>query len=421
MRLLLDNIHQLVTNKGVVAKDGIGVTWDDLGLVDDAAVLIENDRIVYAGSADQCPNDGIDQRLDAGGAVALPGLIDPHTHPCWVGSRHGEFAMRAEGKSYLEISAAGGGIRASMQHCRQASLDELTAACTANLARMFALGVTAVEAKSGYALNVDGELRMLRAIQQATERTDQQVVSTFLGAHAIPPEFDGDSEGYVNLIIHEMLPAVVEEKLATFCDVFVEEGFFNLEQGRRILQAAAEAGLQPKLHADEFAPLGGAQLAAELGAASADHLMAIDDDGVRALADAGVTAVLLPATTLFLGETTYAPARKLLDAGCRVALSTDFNPGSSYTENLLLVFTLACTNLQMSVPEALAGITYNAARALSLHEQTGALLPGRRADLALFAVPETAAIPYHLAMSDCRWIIAGGTPYRAPSNTAKRI
>jgi imidazolonepropionase len=422
MRLLIGNIGQMATMSGVAAKDGVGVTWDDLGVVADAVVLIEDGTIAYAGPAAALPAPGkVDRELDAEGGVALPGLIDPHTHPCWVGSRHDEFALRAEGKTYREISAAGGGIRATMRHVRRATPDELAAACTARLARLFALGVTTVEAKSGYALDTEGELRMLRAIRQAAARTDQTMVPTFLGAHAVPPEFGDDADGYAELVIHEMLPAVAVEKLAVFCDVFVERGFFTLEQGRRILTAAKDLGLGLRVHADEFEPLGGAQLAAELGAASADHLMAVDDEGIRALAAAGVTATLLPATTLFLGESRYAPARKLLDAGCRVALSTDFNPGSSYTENLFLVLTLACTALRMTVAEALAGVTYNAARSLLLHETRGALLPGRRADLAIFDAPDLRAIPYHLAMSDVRWIVAGGICYRAPSPFAQRV
>jgi len=345
-------------------------------------------------------------------------LIDPHTHPCWVGLRHDEFAMRAEGATYLDISRAGGGIRASVRYCRGASEDELFEATASRLARMLALGVTTVEAKSGYALNTEGELRMLRAIRRAGAQSDQEVFATFLGAHAIPEEFADDSEGFTDVIVEEMLPAVVAESLADFCDVFVEEGFFSLAQGRRILQKAKDLGLALRIHADEFVSLGGAQLAAELGAASADHLMAIDEQGRRALADAGVTATLLPATTLFLGQTNFAPARALLDAGVRVALSTDSNPGSSHTENQQLVLTLACTHLGMSVPEALAAVTYNAARSLLAHDRLGALLPGYRADAALFAVPDVRAIPYHLAMSDLRLVAAGGHLYQAPPTHA---
>lgn len=414
MRTLIAPLKQLATLAGVVAKDGIGVTWDDLGLIDDAALVIEDDRVVFAGPRAKAPAGPFDREIDASDLIALPGLIDPHTHPCWVGPRYDEFARRAEGATYLDISRAGGGIRASMRHCRAASEDELFAATAERLARMLALGVTTVEAKSGYALNVDGELRLLRAIRRAAAQTDQTVFATFLGAHAIPPEYEGDSDGYTDLIVREMLPAVAAENLADFCDVFVEEGFFSVAQGRRILRTARDLGLNSRLHADEFVTLGGAQLAAEAGALSADHLMAIDDDGIKALAKAAVTATLLPATTLFLGQTNFAPARRLLDAGVRVALSTDFNPGSSHTENQQLVFTLACTHLKMTVPEALAGVTYNAARSLDMHHRLGALLPEYRADVALFAVPDVRAIPYHLAMSDLRLVVAGGRVYDAP-------
>lgn len=416
MRLSISPIKQLVTMKGVVRKDGIGIGWDDLGLIEHGALLIENDRIVYAGPADGLKETGpVDRQIDAGDRVALPGLIDPHTHPCWVGARYDEFARRAQGATYLEISRAGGGIRASVRACRAATEEELRASAVRRLRRMLGLGVTAVEAKSGYALDAEGELRMLRAIRRAAAGGDQTVFATFLGAHAIPPEYENDADGYVELLVREMLPRVTEEKLADFCDVFVEEGFFTLAQGRRILQTAADLGLKLRIHADEFKPLGGAQLAAELGALSADHLMAVDEDGIAALARAGVTATLLPATTLFLGQTNFAPARRLLDAGVRVALATDLNPGSGHTENLQLVFTLACTHLQMSIPEALAGVTYNAARSLDAHARLGALLPGYRADVALFDAPDVRAIPYHLAMNDLDQVIAGGRVYEIPT------
>jgi imidazolonepropionase len=411
MRTLIAPIGQLVTLAGVTAKDGLGVGWDDLGIVEDGALLSEDGTILYAGPRAELPaGPPPDETVDASAWVAIPGLVDPHTHPCFVGSRHDEFAMRAEGQSYLEISRAGGGIRASMRHCRAANLETLTVATLARLEKQLALGVTTVEAKSGYALNVEGELTMLRAIRDAAAQTRQTVFATFMGAHAIPPEFDGNAEGYTDLVVHEMLPRVAAENLADFCDVFVEDGFFTLAQGRRILSAAKDLGLGLRIHADEFAALGGAQLAAELGALSADHLMAVDDAGIKALAAAGVTATLLPATTLFLGQTNFAPARRLLDAGVRVALSTDLNPGSSYTENQQLVFTLACTHLGMTVPEALTGVTYNAARALGAADRLGALTPGRRADVALFAVPDVRAIPYHLAVSDLAMVVTGGTP-----------
>ncbi|NLH48887.1 MAG: imidazolonepropionase [Myxococcales bacterium] len=415
MQLLISPIGQLATLAGVVAKDGIGIGWDDLGMIENGALLIENGRILYAGPAADAPEPAKKVwRLDAGDLVAQPGFVDPHTHPCWVGSRHMEFTMRAEGATYQEINRAGGGIRSSMRQCRLASEDELAIATLRRLGRMQAYGVTALEAKSGYGLDTESELRQLRAIRRAGAATHQLVRATFLGAHAIPPEFEGDSEGYTDLIVKEMLPRVAAEKLADFCDVFVEDGYFSPAQGRRILKKAAKLGLGLRLHADEFVSLGGAELAADLGAASADHLMAVSRAGIAALAKAGVTATLLPATTVFLGQTNFAPARQLLDAGVRVALSTDHNPGSSHTENLQLVLTLACTYLKMTIPEALAGVTYNAARSLLIHEETGALLPGRRADVTLFNVPDLRAVPYHLAVSDLCYIVVNGNLYEAP-------
>lgn len=416
MQLFIAPIGQLVTLAGVVAKDGIGIVEEDLGLVRNGALLIEDGRVVYAGPVAEAPEPAPDAwRIEAGDRVAMPGFVDPHTHPCWVGSRHEEFALRAAGATYQEIGAAGGGIRSSVRQCRAATEDELTLATKRRFDRMLALGTTALEAKSGYGLDTQSELRQLRAIRRAAAATDQLVRATFLGAHAIPPEFKGDAEGYTDLLVNEMLPRVAAENLADFCDVFVEEGYFSREQGRRILTTAGRWGLGLRIHADEFVSLGGAELAAELGALAADHLMAVSEAGIAALAKAGVTATLLPATTLFLGQTNFAPARRLLDAGVRVALATDHNPGSGHTENMQLVLTLACTHLKMTVAEALAGVTYNAARALGLHRQTGSLTPGLRADVLLFAVPDARAIPYHLATSDLTTLIVNGRVYEAPA------
>jgi imidazolonepropionase len=421
MRLLISPIRQMATMRGVAAKDGVGVNWDDLGVVENGALVIDDRRIVFAGPATEAPAPAPgDRRLDASELVALPGLIDPHTHPCWAGSRHAEFAMRAAGATYAEIARAGGGIRATVNATRRAEEDELAAGATTRLRRMLALGVTGVEAKSGYALETAGELRMLRAIRRAAAATGQTVFATFLGAHAVPPEFAGAVDRYVDLLVNEMLPAVAAEKLADFCDVFVEDGYFTATQGRRILTKAADLGMRLRVHADEFSPCGGARLAAELSATSADHLMAVDDAGIAALARAGVSAVLLPATTLFLGQTGYAPARRLLDGGVRVALATDLNPGSSYTENLQLVLTLACAQLKMSPAEALTGVTYNAARSLLAHDRLGALLPGYRADVALFAAPDLSAIPYHMAMNDLRYVVLGGEVYEASPPFARQ-
>ena len=400
MKTMIANIGQLVTMKGVMDKDGIGVTREDLTVVQDAELLFEGGRIRFAGPAELIAGFNADVIVDAKGGVVIPALVDPHTHAVFAGSRHNEFEMRSEASSYLDIARAGGGIVASTKAVREASVEELAEAGGRRLDALNRNGVGAVEVKSGYGLDLDTEIKMLRATAQMAEKSVTSIVPTFMGAHAVPAEFKDDPDRYVDLVVQQMLPVVADAGLAVFCDVFAEEGFFTIDQARRILLAAQNLGLASKLHADEFAPLGGAQLAAEINAVSADHLLAVDDAGIAAIADAGVTAVLLPGTSLYLGEGRFAPARKMIDAACRVALATDLNPGSSYTENMMLILTLACTNLKMTVAETLAAATYNAARAVGLEGRLGALLPGRTASAALFDVPHYAAIPYHMAVSD---------------------
>lgn len=400
MKTLITRISQLITNKGVVEKDGIGITKDDLTIVENGELLLENGLIRFAGPTDLIAGVNPDEVIDAKGCVAIPALVDPHTHAVFAGSRHDEFEMRSEGKSYLDIAKAGGGIVASTSAVEKATVEELAQNALGRIETANRFGVGAMEIKSGYGLTVESELKMLEAISIASEKTPVELVATFLGAHAVPKQFKDNPDQYVDVVINEMLPQVAERKLAAYCDAFAEEGFFSIKQAKKILLAAKDLGLGLKLHADEFENIGGARLAAELGAVSADHLLATDDEGIDALAKAGVTAVLLPGTSLFLGEGRYANARKMIDKGLRVALATDLNPGSSYTENMLLILTLACTNLKMSVAEAIAGATYNAAKAVGLEESHGALLPGRTAGVALFKVPDYSAIPYHMGVSD---------------------
>lgn len=400
MKTLIIRIGQLVTNKGVVDKDGIGVTKDDLTIIENGELLIEDGLIRFVGPQDMIAGVKPDHVIDAKGCVALPALVDPHTHAIFAGSRHDEFEKRSEGQSYLDIAEAGGGITASTNAVDEATADELAEIGLQRIETANRFGVGAMEIKSGYGLTVENELKMLEAISLLADKTPVTLVPTFMGAHAVPEQYKGDPDAYVEIVIKEMLPLVVEKKLAAYCDVFAEKGFFSIDQARKILLAAKELGLGLKLHADEFEALGGAQLAAEVEAISADHLLATDDEGIAALAKAGVTAVLLPGTSLFLGEARYANARKMIDDGVRVALATDLNPGSSYTENMLLILTLACTSLKMTVAEAIAGATYNAAKAIGLEESHGALLPGRAANIALFCVPDSSAIPYHMGVSD---------------------
>lgn len=341
-------------------------------------------------------------RLDADGGVVTPGLVDPHTHLLFAGTRERELVLRQQGAGYLEILQAGGGILSTVGATRAADAEALAAHGRRWLDEMVRHGVTTVEAKSGYGLDLPTELRLLEVAHQLGAEGPVDVVPTYLGAHAVPPEFRSRPEGaeaYVRHVIEEQLPGVAAQGRARSCDVFCEQGVFTADQSRRILQAAQGYGMAVRLHADELAPSGGAELAAELGALSADHLHAPSDEGVAALAAAAegpnpTVATLLPATTWFLMTDEAAPARRLIDAGVPVALGTDFNPGTSPTPNLPLVMTVACLEMRLSPAEALAAVTVNAAHALGMADEVGSLEPGKAADLVIWRAPDVGQLPY---------------------------
>lgn len=344
-------------------------------------------------------------RLDAAGGVVTPGLVDPHTHLLFAGTRESELLLRQRGAGYLEILAAGGGILSTVAATRAASTEELAAHGRRWLDEMLAHGVTTIEAKSGYGLDLATELRLLEVAHRLGQEGPVEVLPTYLGAHAVPPEFrarpDG-TEAFVRHVIEEQLPGIAAQGRARSCDVFCEQGVFSADQSRRILRAAAGYGMAPRLHADELAPSGGAELAAEIGALSADHLAAPSDAGIEALAAAAetghpVVATLLPATTWFLMSDHYAPARRLIDAGVPVALGTDFNPGTSPTASLPFVLSVACLQLRLTPAEALAAVTINAAHAVGRGDDLGSLEPGRQADLVVWRVPSTTQLPYWIA------------------------
>ncbi len=355
-------------------------------------------------------------RLDAAGGTVTPGLIDPHTHLLFAGSREGELVLRQRGAGYLEILGAGGGILSTVAATRAATTDALLAHGRRWLEEMLGHGVTTVEAKSGYGLDLETEIRLVEAAHRLGTEGPIDVIPTYLGAHAVPPEFrsrpDG-TEAYVRSVIDEQLPGIAAHGRARFCDIFCEEGVFSADQSRRVLQAAASFGMTPRLHADELAPSGGAELAAELGAASADHLAMPSEEGIAALAqaaadDRAVVATLLPATNWFLMKERGAPARTLIERGIPVALGTDFNPGTSPTASLPLAMTAACLELRMTPDEALAAVTINAARAVGLEEEIGSLEPGKVADLVIWRVPTSAQIPYWPAADLVRTVVKRG-------------
>jgi imidazolonepropionase len=375
------------------------------------------DAVVAALAAEGLPASRF-ALLDADGGTVTPGLVDPHTHLLFAGTREGELLLRQRGAGYLEILAAGGGILSTVAATRAANEEELLAHGRRWLDEMLSHGVTTVEAKSGYGLDTATELRLLQVAGLLGDEGPVDVVPTFLGAHAVPPEFrsrPGATDAYVRSILHDQLPAVAAQGIARFCDVFCERGVFSAEQSRTVLEAAQDLGLEPRLHADELAPSGGAELAAEIGAWSADHLAAPSEAGIDALARAAseghaVVATLLPATTWFLMADHYAPARRLIERGVPVALASDFNPGTSPTSNLALVLTVACLELKLTPAEALAGVTVNAAYALGLGEEVGSIEPGKQADLAIWRVPSHAQIPYWPGADLVRAVVKRGHP-----------
>jgi len=345
--------------------------------------------------------------IDASGKIVLPGLIDSHTHLVFAGTRVDEFEQRLRGMTYQEIAAQGGGIQATVQRVRQASRDELKALARRRLDAMLRLGVTTVEVKSGYGLTLADEIKCLEVVAELNAEGPLELAPTFLGAHTVPAEFRGDRAGYLRLLVDEMLPAIARGRLAEFCDVFCETGVFTLAESEQVLTAARRLGFGLKMHADELTPLGGAELAARLGAVSADHLCRISAAGIEALARSGTVATLLPGTAFFLGLE-YAPARELLAAGVPVALASDCNPGTCPTENLPLVGTMACTQMQMLPAEVVTALTLNAAAALGRADRLGSIEAGKQADLVICDVADYRQLLYHFGVNHVWRVIKRG-------------
>jgi imidazolonepropionase len=432
--LLIHGASQLLT----LASPGApkrGSAMGDLGIIPNGALAIAGGRVLAVGRSEELLGQVRATRLlDADGQVVLPGFVDPHTHLVWAGDRADEFEMRLSGAGYMQIMAAGGGIMSTVRRTRAAGLEELVVQSRPRLERMLAHGTTTVEIKSGYGLNTRDELKQLAAVRALQTAFPGLLVPTFLGAHAVPAEYKGNEEAYVDLVVTEMLPAVVEEDRrapfrlqagrserteeaqdpapntgpSLFCDVFCEEGAFTLNQSQHILRAAAALGLGLKMHVDEFKPLGGTRLAVELGAASADHLVCTPPDEIDLLARSDTIAVALPGTPFGLGQHDYTPARALIEAGGALALATDCNPGTCWCESMQLVIALGCRFMHMTPAEAISAATINAAHALGLGEQVGSLELGKRADLLILDAPSYTHLGYRFGTNLVRAVIVGG-------------
>lgn len=410
--LIIEGAAELVTLRGNSTRPRRGDEMRDLGIIRQGALAARRGKIVWVGpTADLLTSVkplAFSKLIDAYGKTVMPGLVDPHTHLVFAGTRENEFGMRIQGKTYLEVAAAGGGINATVAATRKTSKQELKAAARKALDRMLALGTTTVEAKSGYGLDVETELKMLEVIRELNEEGPATVIPTFMGAHEIPPELRQNPEAYVDLVITRVLPEVAARKLARFCDVFCETGVFSVEQSERILRAAAGLGLEPRVHADELTDLGAAAMAARIKARTADHLLFASDDGIRQMAAAGVIAVLLPGTAYFLHMQRYARARDMIAAGVSVALATDFNPGSCMTESLPLILNLACTQMRMLPAEAITAATINAAWAIGEEDCAGSLEVGKQADILVLDAPNHEHLCYHFGVNLVETVVKNG-------------
>jgi imidazolonepropionase len=412
MAILINNANEVLTLKSNVIGPRRREEMSELGLLQQVSILIEDDRIVTVAPLEEIQAEfprlveGA-EIIDAAGKIVMPGLVDCHTHLVHGGTREHELNMRLAGKTYMEIMNAGGGIHYTTTKTREASFDELYDKTYDHLNDFLRYGVTTVEAKSGYGMNWETELKQLQVAKKLQETHTVDVVSTFMGAHAVPKEMEGEEDRFVELLINEMIPKVAKLGLAEFNDVFCEKGVFTPAQSRRILEAGKAYGLTPKIHADEIEPYEGAELAAEVGAISAEHLLVASDEGIDAMAKAGTIAVLLPGTAYFL-RAPYARGRLMIDRGVSVAISTDFNPGSSPTISLPFVQNLACMNMGMTMEEVLCATTVNAAHAINRGDEIGTLEQGKKADVLILDVPNYKQLQYFYGMNHTDTVIKAG-------------
>ncbi|PLR78778.1 imidazolonepropionase [Bacillus sp. V3-13] len=410
--VFIRNASQLVTLTGSSEAPLTGKQVEQLHIIENGSVWLEDGVIQYVGKNEevaQIYNDRINEAelIDAADKLVTPGLVDPHTHLVYAGSRENEFNMRLQGATYMEIMNSGGGIHATTSSTREASHDTLFNESKKRLDQFLLHGVTTIEAKSGYGLSLEHEIKQLEVAKALHESHPVDIVRTFMGAHAVPSEYRANPDEFVNHIIDDMIPEVARRKLAEFNDVFCERGVFTPEQSKRILQAGLEHGLLPKIHADEIEPYGGAELAASIGAISADHLLKASDKGIAALAEKGVIAVLLPGTAFFLMAES-ANGRKMIDAGVPVALSTDCNPGSSPTVSSPLMMNLGCMKMGMTPAEVLAAVTINAAHAINKSKEIGSIEKGKKADITIFDVPNYVSLQYRYGVNHVHTVLKNG-------------
>jgi len=405
-------VDLLITNIGeLLPMDQIGpvkgADMNEITVIKDAALGVREGKVAWYGPKEEANQFQAKEVIDAGGKLVTPGLVEAHTHLVFGGSREEEMALKQQGVPYLEILKRGGGILSTVRSTQEASFEELYKKAKFHLDRMACHGITTVEAKSGYGLDEETEMKQLRVVQKLQENHPVDLVSTFMGAHAIPKEYEKNSDAFLAKML-EMLDKIKEEGLAEFVDIFTETGVFTVDQSRKYLLAAKEKGFDVKIHADEIDPLGGTELAVEVGAVSADHIAVASDEGVKQLANSNTIGVVLPGTSFYLGKDDYGRAREIIDEGAAIALSTDFNPGSSVTENLQLIMSIAAVRLKMSPAEIWHGVTTNAAHAIKRGDVAGSLALGRKADIVLWDAPNHLYIPYHYGVNHVNTVIKAG-------------
>jgi imidazolonepropionase len=397
--LIVRDCRQILTFRAQNAA-GEPAGMDDPGVVSGGAIAIGDGKILAVGTeADILASYTASEHISAAGGIVLPGFVDCHSHPVFVHTREDEFAMRLQGKTYVDIALAGGGIRSTISSTREADEELLFELAARRIRKMISLGTTTLEAKSGYGLDTASELKQLRVIDRLAKELPIHIVPTFMGAHEFPAEYKDNHSAYIDILTDEMIPAVAEQGIAEFCDIFTEAHVYNLEESRIVLDCARKHGMKLKMHADEIEPMGGAELAAEMGCVSADHLGTTSEQGIEALAKAGVVPVLLPATLFSLRSKTYARGKDMIQRGLPVAIATDYNPGSCNCDSLPLTISLACLQMGFTPAEALTAATRNAARAVCREAQVGSLEPGKSADFTIWDIPSHNFIPYHLGSS----------------------